>query len=144
MTIEQLREIAKEARDRIQDNVWIENDAEGFTGYRWEKYGIQLRIVTAANRYGDFIIPGVRHCGTVMKALVDAIGEEVLLEYHREYWADKVNAPSTEHAEQGFIDQYSQYRTRKEAFVIAKAAGQLIHSRMPDQHYTELYSEFIY
>lgn len=42
-------------------NCWIENDETGFTGWRWDKYKVPLRLVSAANRYKDIIICAPRH-----------------------------------------------------------------------------------
>ena len=59
-------------------------------------------IVTAANKVGDLIIPGVRHHDSVMRSLYDALG--LIKTYKIE--------------EQGFIDQYGQFVTREDARII--------------------------
>lgn len=68
------------------------------------------RIVCAANRYEDIIVPSARHFDPLMHALIDAIG---------------VNITSGKW-EQGFIDQHRKFYTRAEAWVIAEKNGQII------------------
>jgi hypothetical protein len=59
------------------------------------------------------------------------------IELLREY-ADSSGA---ERYEQGFIDQFCNFLTREEAYVIAKANGQIIN---PGHETDKLYSENLY
>jgi len=97
---------------------------------RWEYYGVQRRVACAANNYGGYIVTGVRHCCPVMRMQFDAIGYENLVEFAGGH--DKI--------EQGFIDQYGFFLTRREAYVIAKEAGQILSRHEWGE---ELYSESI-
>jgi len=68
-------------------------------------------IVTAANKVGNLIIPGVRHHDSVMRKLYDALGLDDIKTYKIE--------------EQGFIDQYGQFVTREDARIIFDANKQI-------------------
>lgn len=68
------------------------------------------RIVCAANRYQDIIIPSARHFDPLMHDLIERLG---------------LNIPSGQW-EQGFIDQHRRFYTRKEAWVIAEKNGQIL------------------
>ncbi len=83
--------------------------------WRWERFNVQLRIVAAANRYGDFVIAGSRHFCVTMNGVMDAIGMDVLHAY----------AGGPDNEEQGFIDQYGTFHSREAAAQIAIAAGQV-------------------
>lgn len=112
-------------------NTWIENDEDGFTGWRWIKYNRELRLVCAANRYKDLIFTGVRHSCPIMTTSQAMFGGlDVLHEY--------ANGDN----EQGFIDQYGTFYNRSEALALAKSNGQLLY---PDNvTLTELFSEGLY
>lgn len=133
VTPEALARVAKVAEcflNRYMDQCWIENDKDGFTGWRWIKYGTRLNIVCAANRYKDIIVNGPRHYSNGMRAAIDALGGIKVL-----------RAYAGEEYEQGFIDQYGTFHNRKEAMVIARASGQIMFTdRLPTD---ELYSEHL-
>lgn len=94
---------------------------------RWEYYGVQRRIAQAAYNYNGYIVTGTRHSCPIMQMQMYAIGVELLDE-----WCD------LDEMVQGFTDQYGNFLNRKEAYVIAKEAGQLL----PRHEYGEtLYSE---
>lgn len=82
--------------------------------HRSDYFGIQLRIAQAACNYNGYIVTGTRHFCPIMNMQIDAIGEKLLHE-----WCGGL-------AVQGFTDQYGRFYGRKEAYVIAKAAGQII------------------
>lgn len=127
---ERIRYVAECWRERYMDQCWIQDDADGFTGWRWEKYGTQLNIVCAANRYKDIIVSGPRHYSNNMRITIDALGGFKLL---REYAGDEY--------EQGFIDQYGTFHNRKEAWIIAERSNQIkFRDRLPTD---ELYSEHL-
>jgi hypothetical protein len=49
------------------------------------------------------------------------------------------------YSEEGFITDSDEFVSRTEAMIIAKAAGQLIDKHYEvSQHYTELYSEWVW
>jgi len=92
---------------------------------------IQERIICAACKQGDLILAGVRHFDLVMASQMEAINKDEISYFAR--------------AEQGFVNQRGEFRTREEAFIIAKAAGQLegrIKADYPSS--TTLYSEDLY
>lgn len=82
---------------------------------RWEYYGKTLVISQAACSYGGYIVTGVRHYCPMMNMQIDAIGLDVLNAY----------AGGRDKVIQGFVDSYGFFRDRREAFVIAEAAGQI-------------------
>ena len=99
----------------------------------WDKNGLVKpaeRIVCAANKYGNLILCGARHWDKIMHAQADAIpGFSDLRKQHGE--------------EQGFINQFGEFRSRKQALEIVKANGQHFdHKRNGASD--ELYSEGLY
>lgn len=88
-------------------------------------------VVCAANRdtRTNLIICGARHWDRLMHAQADATGL-------------RDEGSKIRFEEQGFIDQYGNFLTRKEAKIIARKAGQIIAER--DGGSSELFSEEIY
>jgi len=113
-----LQVIGKCYRERYMSQCWIENDKDGFTGWRWDKFKVNLRIVAAANRYGDIIAIGPRHYSNGMRISIDGLGGSKLLYKY---------AGGDSGAEQGFVDQYGTFYDRKEAWDIAQANGQILY-----------------
>jgi hypothetical protein len=98
--------------------------------WRWEYYGVQLRIAQAACSYGGYIVTGTRHYCPIMALQIDLIGEDALVEFAGGY----------DNVIQGFTDQYGNFLTRQEAYPIAKAAGQIIrYDGEPGTLYSESY-----
>lgn len=102
----------------------------------WQQQNDLTRyVVTAANRYGDILIVGARHFSPAMRSQLDAIraagGEDLCMK-------------GTE--EQGFIDQWDVFMTRKEAFLVAQYAGQINTRREKSGTWQsrELFSEDIH
>lgn len=114
--LQRCAEIGAYYRARYMDQCWIENDEQGFTGWRWVKHNVDLVIVSAANRYRDIIVMGPRHYSNLMQTQIEAYGGIRLL---KEYAGDEY--------EQGFVDQYSTFHTREEAYIIARDRGQIRH-----------------
>jgi len=87
------------------------------------------RVVCAANRnrISGQVILGVRHWDTSMHL---AIGDT----FEHDNWKT---------CETGFIDQFSNFLTREEAFVIASKQNQIIHL-CGTEHTGKLYSENLY
>lgn len=111
--LEHLRKVAAERHAQYIDR-YLMSDTEAME-WRWERYNTQLRIVAAANRYGDFIVVGARHFCVTMNSMIDLIGLDVLHEY----------AGGPDNEEQGFIDQFGTFHNRRDAALIAIAAGQV-------------------
>ncbi len=122
--------IAKNYMERWMEQCWID-DGE-FKGWRWEKYNVQRRVAGVANRYGGIIVMGVRHYSNMMRVALDALGgNDLLLQWCGE-----------ENYEQGFVDQYGTFLDRKEAWILAEAAGQIRFTKnLPTG---ELYSEHLW
>lgn len=91
-------------------------------------------VVCAANRSAitGKIICGARHWDSAMRGQV-----QFLIEDGRRKMPDEWVA-----AEQGFIDQYGQFLTREEAYLIAEKAGQIKYG--PQHSMGTLYSEDLY
>lgn len=123
------------------------------------EHKVQRRIVAAANRFGkvkvhdalakvieflgrdgknvDLVIPSARHYSPGMHVLIDEL----------QRLRAKCGEPKLEMAhgaDQGFIDQFDNYWTREEAFIIAKYAGQINLTREVIIIKDQLYSENIY
>lgn len=95
----------------------------------WVKNNIvkpHQRIVCAANRHRESgrIICGARHWDSIMRSQI-RIDEEF------------------SHFDQGFINQFGEYLTREEAWVIAEEQGQ-IRQFCYDNQKSYLYSENLY
>lgn len=100
-----IRRASRVANETYMERCWIESDNEGFTGWRWDKFKVDLVIVCAANRYKDFIITGSRHHSVPMQMVTRLIGMDALRAYAGE-----------QGEEQGFIDQYGTYWNREDAY----------------------------
>lgn len=113
---DRIKEIALAARvnrEHVQYNQWIENDEDGFTGWRWDKYKSERRIVCSANRYKDYIVTGARHYCPQMNAQINLVGLDAL----RAYAGDDY--------EQGFMDQRGVFISRQDALILAIENGQM-------------------
>ncbi len=96
---------------------------------RAEYYGVQLRIAQAAFNYNGYIVTGTRHGCPIMRLQIHAIGIDTLNKWCE--FGDMI---------QGFTDQYGNFLNRQEAYVIAKAAGQIIREDVtPGTLYSECY-----
>jgi len=90
-----------------------------------KEYVPESRVVCAANKLkSGLIIAGARHFDKIMRDQVDAIGVKM------------------RGSEQGFIDQFGNFLTRKEAMDIAKKQEQLYRRFHADKH--GLFSENLY
>lgn len=90
------------------------------------KLGLDLRVVCAALRHNSGeILCGPRHFDGIMQARIafDPFG----------HWRA---------AEQGFVDQRGNFLTREQAYLVAKAAGQIIRRCGGDEG--TLFSENLY
>lgn len=89
---------------------------------------VPRHIVCAANRHlkTGRIVCGARHFDPIMRAQMFA----------------SEGFPHWRNCEQGFIDQFGVFLTREEAYIIAKANGQITHRCGGDE--TTLFSENLY
>lgn len=127
--LEMIRRAAESGAFHYRRTTWIENDVDGFTGWRWDKYNVKLDIVCAANRYKDLIIMGTRHTSPSMVMIQDLVGLDALMEY----------AGETEE-EQGFVDQYGTFYDREEAMKLCRKNGRVLIDDNGGRH---LFSEHI-
>lgn len=92
---------------------------------------IQRRVVCAAVKFqtehGEMVIASPRHydrtCVTMLKELR--------------------NHMAVVEVDQGFLDQFGEYMTREEAFIVASTANQIIRT-CGSEHTGRLYSENLY
>lgn len=123
-----IREAIKKHKKRLEGNI-MEEGRNGEPIMRWEYYQVQRRIAQAAYNYNGYIVTGTRHSCPIMEMQIVAIGWKLLEEWCN---GDKMI--------QGFTDQYGNFLTRKEAYPIAKAAGQIIHEdHCPGTLFSECY-----
>lgn len=95
---------------------------------------VQIRIVAAAvrNTVGQIVV-SARHYDSLMHTQIAArMDAESFSDSHGD--------------DQGFIDQYGRYLTRREAYLVASAAGQIRNEAACATSYghRELYSEALY
>lgn len=112
--MKRLEQMGREATERYMYQCWIQDDEDGFTGWRWDKHKVDFMIVSAANRYKDIIVMGPRHYSNLMWSSIEAYGGIKLL---RKY--------AGEEYEQGFVDQYGTFYDRVHAKKIAGKRGQI-------------------
>lgn len=108
MSIERIKEAIEVYKKMTAGNIMEDGR------HRAEYYGGQLRIAQAAYDFNGYIVTGTRHGCPIMQLQMIAIGDDVLDE-----WCHP------DEMVQGFTDQYGTFYDRKDAYVIAKAAGQL-------------------
>jgi hypothetical protein len=120
----QIHRAVKRYNARYYANCWMPEHND----WRWNVYGVQRRIAQAAISYGGYIVTGTRHYCPIMDLQINSVGHHDLKRY----------AGGLSEVVQGFTDQYGTFLTRKEAWVIAEAAGQI--RRVTDTPGT-LYSE---
>lgn len=100
-----------------------------------ERY-VQRVIVCAANKYTlttgeELVVPCVRHTNPVLSQQIKVLMDAGLLE---KGWC----LPD----DQGFIDQYYNWWSREDAYIIAEAANQINHES--NGHHRDLFSEGLY
>jgi len=75
----------------------------------WERVGKQRVVSMAACIVDGHLIVGNRHFCPIMRNTINSLG----IKY------------SPREGDQGFVDQWGVYMSREEAWVVAKAAGQI-------------------
>lgn len=115
------RALAKETPESLAIKLGIENKPDiCYEPLDWldTPDTVQRAIVSAANRYktkdGFLVVPCVRHYSKEHRILVTTLLEAGVIEQ------GAVGGDN-----QGFVDQYANYWTRKEAFIIAYHADQI-------------------
>lgn len=109
---------------------WFNIDVESTDTHLTES----RRVVTAANKYGDTILVGARHCSPAMQTQMNAIKEDRIMD-----------AEISGKAQQGFIDQWDVFMTREEAYKVALDNGQINLMRLKWPSYSkDLFSEDIH
>ena len=102
----------------------------------WDGRLLQRVIVCAANRFklkdgGELVIPGTRLYSKDMALVLDQMRDKVVSE---QVYGD----------DQGFLDQWGNYLTRKEALIVATHAGQINTRRQKGGPADTLFSEDLY
>lgn len=99
---------------------------------------LDQRVVCSANKLSNgMIVLGVRHWDSFMCNAFDNLIENI-----ENYECSDLEVYLLDNHEQGFIDQYGNFLTRKEAYVIAEKNNQIV--RDIGYETDELYSEHIY
>jgi len=98
-----------------------------------ECYGLNQRIVAAANRFHfsfakPLVVISARHWDENMHHIVSNLSEDLMETVVRE--------------EQGFVNQYGQFLTREDAWIVAERQGQI--RRDLGSAPGRLYSEHLY
>lgn len=121
-----------------EDGYFLENEEICFESLPWmgDYCYNRRRIVSAANKYvlldgRELVLPCVRHSSKELHKTLDIFKSAGLLK-------SGFCAPNN----QGFVDQYSNWWSREDAFVIAMAANQVNLDRNGSDY--ELYSEGLY
>lgn len=88
------------------------------------------RVVCAAIQHSSGeVLTSIRHYDALMRMTIEARQDQAI-------WSDHENIT------QGFVDQWGNFLTRKEAMVVAIRQNQII--RPEGSHSDELYSECLY
>ena len=95
-----------------------------FTKVVFEDKLLTRQVVCAANKYEELIVLGVRHFCPIMCKTLDMVGLD-----------------GGEPHEQGFVDQWGNFMSRKEALIVLQTNGRYIRD---EDYCSELYSENIY
>ena len=82
------------------------------------------QVVCAANKWDDLILLGVRHFCPIMSDMCKRLGIRGSMKH-----------------EQGFVDQWGNFMSRKEALHVLKTNGRFIRD---EDYLDELYSENLY
>lgn len=98
-----------------EHDITLVNVPSGFT---------KRQVVCAANKWDDLIVLGVRHFCPIMSDMCERLGVSGRVEH-----------------EQGFVDQWGNFMSRKEALLVLKTNGRFIRD---DDYLDELYSENLY
>ena len=119
-------------------------------GKAWDgKFKQNWRVVTAANRdrQSGLVVAGARHYDKVMRAQFFALSGtplELAKDWDKADFDDLTLDKRWSMCEQGFIDNYGDFLTRAEAWIVAKHADQLIDYWKCNQQEGFLYSENIH
>jgi len=111
--------------------IWSINKNDPYDGLELFKDGTTRYIVCAANRYKNgLIIPGSRHFDLIMCNILDGMKTSGI--------------KFEESCEQGFIDQFGEFHSRKHAMAIVACNGQKFDLDRNGGSDDKLYSEGLY
>jgi len=79
----------------------------------WERFSVQRVVSMAACIVDGHLIVGNRHFCPIMRMTIENLG------------IDPFDNQHDMDTDQGFVDQWGVYMSREEAWVVAKAAGQI-------------------
>jgi hypothetical protein len=116
-----MKEITNASEHYSQHMAWVFDD--GIPA--WERYNVQRVVSMAACIVDGHLIVGNRHFCPIMQMTIENLG------------IDPEGEMKNGH--QGFVDQYGVFMTRKEAWVVAKAAGQIKQVFQEGVLYSECY-----
>ena len=99
-------------------------------------YEVQRRVVTAANIFHlldgtNLIVPSARHFSPAMTKIGQVLENAGVM--------DESGMRGNRFEDQGFIDQFDDYLTRREAYIVANLYGRILDDRNGDRE--ELFSE---
>lgn len=112
--------LLKIMEESIEEDTWVPPET------------VKPVIVCAANRYGKIVVLGVRHFHPTMLNQMQLFRPEVL------------KAMKDDKCEQGFVDQFGRFYSRKQAMDLVKSTGQKIDLNRNGGDGSELYSEGLY
>lgn len=104
---------------------------------QWDNIRVQRKIVCAANKFQlkdgtPIVIPASRHYSRIMGGLAKMLKQQGII---------KTNIVAGDN--QGFIDQFDDYHTREDAYIIVQHSGQAFNAER-NGHVRELFSEGLY
>lgn len=103
---------------------WV-NSPEGAP---WERFDVQRVVSMAACIVDGYLIVGNRHFCPIMQMTIENMG-----------LTDEQQMNHDVRTEQGFVDQWGVYMTRREAWHVAEAAGQIKQIFTKGVLYSECY-----
>jgi hypothetical protein len=108
----EMQDITKASEEYINHMHWVHGVTDGSFKPVWERFDNVQRVVSMAACIVDgHLIVGNRHFCPIMRMTLD-----------------NLNVDYSKHdvgTDQGFVDQWGVYMGREEAWVVAKAAGQI-------------------
>lgn len=105
---------------------WVMGGGFGDGAPIWERANVQRVVSMAACIVGGHLVVGNRHFCPIMHLTIEKMGL-------------RDDAPHDMSTEQGFVDQWGVYMSRREAWDVAKAAGQIKQVFQEGVLYSECY-----
>ena len=144
--IRYIDELKKEVWDGPYNYLLKSNLGKNYLGEPKEGW----RVVTAANRDREsgLIVVGARHFDHIMRAQMFALSgteHSIASDWQNTDFSEYLSTDSKwKSSEQGFIDNYGDFLTRAEAYVVAKHADQFTNQWKTNDHENYLFSENIH